>query len=425
MSQYIIQKVLFSDGERLPILIDSKSGMPDYWATLFSITRYRSKSLAANTIEQILRQLMLLNIFLNNEAINLDKRILQGKLLHLYEIENLCDLCKLYIKDITQTTKKTSTPKVPKLASLEKFRSTPSPKPINTVASDTAGNRIRTIKEFLLWRANIHITHLDEKDDVFQILKESKALLDTNMTSRIPKASCDSHTNTQKGLSPEEITLLFETINRNSKINPWKNTFTKIRNELLILWLYHFGVRKGELLSLKISDIDFKTQTFDLIRRADDSQDPRTNQPVLKTKERRLAIPQKILELTRDYIINHRALLPQAKKHEFLFVASKSGLAMSLDTVNKVFSKLQETYPDGFKRLSPHILRHTWNDNFSLMIEKNNTPESKEKKMRSYIMGWAETSNSAITYTKRYTKQKANEILLDMGNQSLNNEDKI
>jgi integrase len=421
MSQYIIQKVLFSNGERLPMLIDSKSGIPDYWATLFSITRYRSKSLATNTIEQILRQLMLLNIFLNNEAIDLDERILHGKLLHLHEIENLCDLCKLYVKDITPTIKKTTSTKAPTSASLEKFRLNTSNKSINIVSPDTTGNRIRTIKDFLLWRANTHITKLDEHDIIFSILKESEELLKTNMISRIPKSSYGSQVNAPEGLSKEEITLLFETINRHSKTNPWKNTFTKIRNELLILWLYHFGARKGELLSLKISDINFKTQTFDLVRRADDSKDSRINQPLLKTRERRIAIPEKILTLTRDYIINHRSFLPQAKKHEFLFVASKSGLAMSLDSVNKIFSKLKETYPDSFIRLSPHILRHTWNDNFSSIMEKNNISEAEEKKIRSYLMGWSETSNSAETYTKRHTRQRGNEVILNMGNQLLNN----
>jgi integrase len=241
------------------------------------------------------------------------------------------------------------------------------------------------------------------------------------MISRIPKSSYGSQVNAPEGLSKEEITLLFETINRHSKTNPWKNTFTKIRNELLILWLYHFGARKGELLSLKISDINFKTQTFDLVRRADDSKDSRINQPLLKTRERRIAIPEKILTLTRDYIINHRSFLPQAKKHEFLFVASKSGLAMSLDSVNKIFSKLKETYPDSFIRLSPHVLRHTWNDNFSSIMEKNNISEAEEKKIRSYLMGWSETSNSAETYTKRHTRQKGNKVILNMGNQLLNN----
>lgn len=424
MTEYIIKRVLFSDGERLPMLIESETGIPDYWSTLFSITQYRAKGQAANSIEQILRQLMLLNIFLKHysiEGINLEERIVQGKILHLYEIESLCDLCKLFLEDINSDINNKPSPQAITTSSLEKFRTNNSKKQIRTVSSDTTGNRIRVIRDFLVWRANLHMTKLQEEVLTFKMLKESRDLLKSSMTSRIPNSSGDSPINAPMGLSEEETSLLFEAVNRHSPANPWKNEFTKVRNELMILWLYSFGPRKGELLSLKISDIDFRSETFDFIRRADDPDDPRLRQPVLKTRERRIAIPKKILRLTHDYIINHRVHLPQAKKHEFLFVASKTGAPMSLDTVNKIFSKLKKTYPDAFEKLSPHILRHSWNDNFSAQMEGKNISEEKEKKLRSYLMGWEETSNSATTYTKRYTQKEANDVLLNMGNDLLDN----
>lgn len=424
MTEYIIKIVLFSDGERLPMLIESETGIPDYWGTLFSITQYRAKGQAANTIEQVLRQLMLLNIFLKHhtaEGINLDERIVQGKILHLYEIESLCDLCKLFLEDINSDINNKPSPQAIIPSSLEKFRTSNSKKQIRTVSSDTTGNRIRVIRDFLVWRVNVSLTKLQEEDLTFNRLKESRDLLKSSMTSRIPSSSGDSPISAPMGLSEEETSLLFEAVNRHSPANPWKNEFTKVRNELMILWLYNFGPRKGELLSLKISDIDFRSETFDFIRRAGDPDDPRLRQPVLKTHERRIAIPKKILRLTRDYIINHRVNLPQAKKHEFLFVASKTGAPMSLDTVNKIFSKLKETYPNQFKRLSPHILRHSWNDNFSAQMEGGNISEEKEKKLRSYLMGWSETSDTASTYTKRYTQKKANEVILKMGNDLLYN----
>jgi len=424
MSEYTIKVILFSNGERLPMLIDTKTGIPDYWGTVFSITQYRSKGHATNSIEQVLRQLMLLNIFLkhySNESINLEERIVQGKLLHLHEIENLCDLCKLFLEDINNDIlhKKPHIKNI-SLSSLENFRMSSSQKEIRTVSSDTTGNRIRVIRDFLKWRANLHITKLHEEDLTFKALKESKELLESNMTSRIPKSSKESPINSPMGLSEEETSLLFEVVNRRSPTNPWKNKFTKIRNELLILWLYQFGPRKGELLSLKISDINFQSETFDLIRRPDDPEDPRIKQPAIKTLERRITIPKKIIRLTRDYIINHRAYLPQAKKHEFLFVASKTGKPMSLGSTNKVFSKLKESYPGAFKRLSPHILRHSWNDNFSSQMENENISKEKEEKLRSYLMGWSETSDSAKTYTKRYIQKEANEVMLNMGNDLLN-----
>ncbi|HIE3934536.1 TPA: hypothetical protein ACXNHW_005608 [Pseudomonas aeruginosa] len=35
-----------------------------------------------------------------------------------------------------------------------------------------------------------------------------------------------------------------------------------------------------------------------------------------------------------------------------------------------------------------------------------------EEKIRSYLMGWEETSGTARTYNKRHTKQKAAEAVL-------------
>ncbi|HQR74269.1 MAG TPA: hypothetical protein PLH07_06310 [Sulfurovum sp.] len=184
MTEYIIKRILFSDGERLPMLIESETGIPDYWSTLFSITQYRAKGQAANTIEQILRQLMLLNIFLKHhtaEGINLDERIAQGKILHLYEIESLCDLCKLFLEDINNDMHKKPLPKNISLSSLEKFRSSNSKKQIRTVSSDTTGNRIRVIRDFLVWKVKTSLTKLQEEDLTFNRLKESRDLLESSM----------------------------------------------------------------------------------------------------------------------------------------------------------------------------------------------------------------------------------------------------
>jgi integrase len=225
------------------------------------------------------------------------------------------------------------------------------------------------------------------------------------------------------GLSEEAIYKLFEVVDRGSPYNPWKNNFTKIRNELLILWLFQFGLRRSELLGLKMSDLDFRSETFNIIRRPDDPEDPRLNQPTQKTFGRKIAMPKKIVRLTLDYITKHRTALPQAGRHEFLFVASKTGSPMSLDSVNKVFSKLKESYPDTFTNLTPHILRHTWNDNFSALMDERNVSEEQEQKMRAYLMGWGETSGSAETYTKRHVQRKANESILQMDNHFPQEED--
>ena len=100
------------------------------------------------------------------------------------------------------------------------------------------------------------------------------------------------------------------------------------------MWLFKFGLRRSELLGLKMSDLDFRSETFNIVRRPDDPEDPRLNQPTQKTFGRKIAMPKKIVRLTLDYITKHRTALPEAGRHEFLFVASKTGSPMSLDSVN-------------------------------------------------------------------------------------------
>ena len=418
MTSYHIKTVLLSTGERLPMLIESKTGIPDYWITIYSMTQFRAKGLAVNTIEQNLRHLMLLMLFLKNnytEEINLDKRLKEGKILELHEIETLCDTCKLQIKLLTHKTTSSSSKNTFKANSIEQFRAPNSTERISTVDSATTAHRIRAIREYLIWLSRIFLSKIDDFGLKTLSLNDSINMLHSSLTARIPRHSATSSLlNDKKGLSENEIARLFSVIDKNSHSNPWKSSFARTRNELIILWLYEFGLRRGELLSLKVSDIDFQSETFVVLRRPDDPDDPRTSQPLVKTRERKIAIPKKLLDLTSDYVIGDRGTLSEAQYHEFLFVADKSGKPMTISTLNKVFAKLKETAKDLPSDLSPHTLRHTWNDKFSAVMESKNISEAKEKQMRSYLMGWSNTSNSADTYTKRYVQQEANQTILKM-----------
>lgn len=90
---------------------------------------------------------------------------------------------------------------------------------------------------------------------------------------------------------------------------------------------------------------------------------------------------------------------------------------MSLPALNKVFNVLREKCPELPTSLSPHVMRHSWNDRFSEEMDKRQTAEESEKKIRSYLMGWSETSSTAATYTRRHTRKKAQEVSLKMQEQ--------
>lgn len=415
MTSYKIKTIIISDGERLPMLLESDTGIPDYWITLYSITQLRSRGLAVKTIEQTLQHLKLLMFFLKNnyrEEINLEKCLEDAKLLSLSEIEILCDICKLHIEDLTKEYTSTNMQTNIKLNSLENFRNTSKSKNITTVNPKTTGHRIRAIKDYLVWLGNTFLSNNEDFGLKILSLKDNIKTVTSALEARIPKSY--STVSGKRGLTEEELKTLFSIIDKNSALNPWKSSFAKTRNELIIFWLYEFGLRRGELLNIKMSDLNFQEETVSILRRPDDSDDPRTNQPVVKTQARKLAMPKNLLDLTYSYLFGIREKLPESVYHPYLFVADKSGLPMSIPALNKVFSELRKSSPDLPKNFSPHIMRHSWNDNFSKIMDAKDIPEEREKQIRSYLMGWSPTSDSASTYTKRHVEEKANEVLLEM-----------
>ncbi|BFO07298.1 hypothetical protein KNHN1_56760 (plasmid) [Pseudomonas guariconensis] len=112
--------------------------------------------------------------------------------------------------------------------------------------------------------------------------------------------------------------------------------------------------------------------------------------------------------------MSDRRMIPGAQRHEFLWVAMGTGRPMSLACLNKIFKTLRlncELLPDD---LSPHTLRHTWNELFSDAVDKHGVSPELEQKIRSRMMGWSETSGMAKVYNQRHIRKKATEVSLEM-----------
>lgn len=112
--------------------------------------------------------------------------------------------------------------------------------------------------------------------------------------------------------------------------------------------------------------------------------------------------------------MSFRRSLEGARRHDFLFVTVDTGKPISIPEFDKIFKVLRNNGNDLPAQLFAHLLRHTWNDNFSRQMDKNGVPEDKERKYRSYLMGWSETSGTAATYTRRHTRKVAEKISLSM-----------
>ncbi len=213
-----------------------------------------------------------------------------------------------------------------------------------------------------------------------------------------------------EGLPKEQIKRLLEIVAPDSSENPWRNHKARVRNELIVQWLYRLGIRRGELLAVRVSDMKGVSSDVTIERRPDSADDPRIRQPLVKTKGRSLPMAS-LFQPTQKYILEIRAKIPGATKYPFLFVDVRTGRPLSHSGLTKVFEELSTAL--GFN-VSPHLLRHSWNDTFSAAMDRKKVAEATEKKARSYLQGWKETSNTAAVYTRRHVRETAKKIMLDM-----------
>jgi len=422
MYKYREKTIITPTGESLPLLVNLETGIPDINSTLFILTQIRSQGKAAATIKYTLRNISFFKLLLQKYDMSekfLFERFEEGRIFQPYEFEGIVEDCKFKVDEIEEELKlkensnQTWTNEF-SLKSLEKYRSNNLYVKRKFVDSSTAGNRLRTIRNYVIWLADMHLSNVKTNSLTFQTLKENIKIFKEKINARIPSAKSNSTLDAKEGLSEEEFTTLLNLINRKSENNPFRGEFLKSRNEVIFVWLMKFGLRKGELLNVKISDIDFRKKEVKILRRADDIDDPRSNKPNVKTRSRILAIPDKVMEITEHYILEERHKLSGAKKHDYLIVAASSGEPLSLEAIAVMFRRLRKKFPSLPDDFSAHTLRHTWNDNFSKIIDKKKISEEKEQQLRNYYMGWREGSQMAENYTKRHVREQANDVLKEM-----------
>lgn len=396
-------------------MLIGQDGAPLFEATVYSLVELRARNQAANTIEASLRSLLMFYLFLDFRGINLAARVKQGALLSLAEIEELARFVRQSVESAVRTCNQEAVVQAPStIVSMERHRRSMKAGAHDEVLPATVTNRLRAIRDFVSWLSLDRLSKHAFDDQCRIRLEDSRQLVCNAINARMPSGGSYGGGNLREGLAPEVVETVLEVIDPHSSMNPWRGKHARHRNALVFHWLHLLGLRRGELLGVRISDINFQKGTVHVLRRADDPGDPRRYQPNAKTKARELPMSSGLVNMTRDYIMNQRRSLPGARKHDFLFVSSNNGAPLSIPSLNKVFSVLRRKCPDLPAELCPHVLRHTWNDRFSEEMDKNRVPEDVEKKSRSYLMGWSETSGTAATYTRRHIRKKAHEVSLAM-----------
>jgi integrase/recombinase XerC len=119
--------------------------------------------------------------------------------------------------------------------------------------------------------------------------------------------------------------------------------FEALRDKLIIDLFYTTGMRRTELLHLKISNINLSNKTIKVLGK--------------RNKERILPLLPVICSLLERYLLE-RAEIQNEAKVDYVFL-SKKGVKLSESFVYRLINSYFSTVSEKVKT-SPHILRHTF-----------------------------------------------------------------
>lgn len=347
-------------------------------------------------------------------GIDIHDRINDGRLFTLGEVELLTKLVGLRQEELDALSQMDESPRavVSRVVTLEQARMRPTVKAPAQVGADTKATRMAYIRDYISWltagrRLKLEVGH-PHNHSLLEATQTFVSLINARMPSR------HSAQASRQGVDAEVRARILEVIDPDSADNPWKNRHVRVRNQLIFLWLLLLGVRNGELLATYASDVNIRTGEVTIVRRPGNPEEPRKSAPLVKTRGRLLALSPDLAKLIQSYIMGERAKIKGARRHPYLFVATGTGQPLSKPALNKLFRELRSKVPGLPDDLSPHVLRHTWNDDFSDLMDSQGVSAEDEERMRTQTMGWSPRSKMASHYTKRHVQRKSNDASLEM-----------
>ncbi|HUH46656.1 MAG TPA: tyrosine-type recombinase/integrase [Arenibacter sp.] len=123
----------------------------------------------------------------------------------------------------------------------------------------------------------------------------------------------------------------------------FENTFEGKRDKLIIELLYATGIRRAELIDLKVKDVDYVQDTIKVLGK--------------RNKERVIPLLEVVKQSFMEYN-EERAKLEKIRDASYVFLSGKGNKmyeTLVYRVINKYFSKVSSKV-----KKSPHIVRHTF-----------------------------------------------------------------
>lgn len=182
--------------------------------------------------------------------------------------------------------------------------------------------------------------------------------------------------------SPKKIQIPFSEKELDNVLNHivYAEGFEGLRDKLIIDLFYTTGIRRTELIHLKMNNVDLSTNTFKVLGK--------------RNKERVLPILSIVSKQIQEYL-RERACLKEVKNEDYFFLTLK-GIKMNDSLVYRLINNYFSGVSEKVKK-SPHILRHT----FATHLLNNGADLNSVKELLGH---------SSLASTQVYTHSSLNEL---------------
>jgi len=145
--------------------------------------------------------------------------------------------------------------------------------------------------------------------------------------------------------APKKIQIPFSEKELDMVLNQlmYKEGFEGVRDKLIVDLFYTTGIRRTELINLKIQNVDLSNKTIKVIGK--------------RNKERIIPILTIIEEQIKKYL-SERSSIQEVKESEYFFLLS-NGVKLNDSFVYRLINYYFSNVSEKVKK-SPHILRHTF-----------------------------------------------------------------
>ena len=415
MAMHMLSVHVFGEGERVPMLHDEQ-GLPLFYPTLFVTSQLRNAGAAVNTIRNKLADLVVLLRWEQANGRDLIKEFRKGRFLTVADIVSLRDFAKLDMRELSPVGVGENERSV--VVDFLEAR-VASSQALATIGGQQHFNRISTFADYLEFTASVLTQHQNSSRVAQEIARMAKTMRKHRPRGLAKQRADDSDLRSP----PSELVERFMTIGAEGHPrNPFRHPEVQLRNAIIFGLLRHTGMRRGELLSMRLDQFDLGHEPYVWVRRnQDDKHDPRPYQPVTKTMERPLPIPELLANQIDRYMLKVRSRIGPARRHPYLLVSHKKGgtwgRPLSASALSsEIFSRMRAVDSD-FEAIHPHALRHHFNYELSASIDKHNAKvrsagyaeaspisEAKELDVRAFLNGHR-SRDSGATYNRRHIRE--------------------